>query len=92
AVLTEIHLTPPQVSIPKGTTKQLGAQGLYSDGHSYDLTQLVSWQPADPNIATVTSQGLLIGVDAGNTEVIASLGSVTSRDSGSKVDVAISNA
>ncbi|MFB9141920.1 Ig-like domain-containing protein [Vibrio artabrorum] len=92
AVLTEIHLTPAQVSIPKGTTMQLTAQGLYSDGHSYDLTQLVSWQPADPNIATVTSQGLLIGVDAGNTEVIASLGSVTSRDSGSTVDVAISNA
>jgi alpha-tubulin suppressor-like RCC1 family protein len=43
AVLHAITVTPPSLSVPIGTSAQLTALGVYSDGSTADLTQSVTW-------------------------------------------------
>lgn len=80
AALTSISITPPNPSVPKGTSRQLTATGQYSDGSSQDLTTRVVWSSSDPQKATVSnavdSKGLLSALNVGVTTVSATLGNV----------------
>ena len=79
AVLTAIEITPPSVSVSKGQTRQLTATATYSDNTTANVTGSVAWLPDDTATATVTTNGLLTGVEQGTTEVTASLDGVTSN-------------
>ncbi|MDX7854501.1 Ig-like domain-containing protein [Aeromonas caviae] len=79
AVLTAIQVTPPSVSVSKGQTRQLTATATYSDNTTANVTGSVAWLPDDTATATVTTNGLLTGVEQGTTEVTASLDGVTSN-------------
>ncbi|MBL0655172.1 Ig-like domain-containing protein [Aeromonas caviae] len=79
AVLTAIQVTPPSVSVGKGQTRQLTATATYSDNTTANVTGSVAWLPDDTATATVTTNGLLTGVEQGTTEVTASLDGVTSN-------------
>ncbi|WP_342040160.1 Ig-like domain-containing protein [Aeromonas caviae] len=78
AVLTAIEITPPSVSVGKGQTQQLTATATYSDNTTADVTGSVAWLSDDTATATVTTNGLLTGVEEGTTEISASLDGVTS--------------
>lgn len=78
AVLTAIQVTPPSVSLAKGQTRQLTATATYSDNTTADVTGSVAWLSDDTATATVTTNGLLTGVEEGTTEISASLDGVTS--------------
>jgi trimeric autotransporter adhesin len=65
AVLASIQITPPNPSIAKGTTQQLTATGIFSDGTTEDLTKTVSWSISPANLATVSPNGLLTGTNVG---------------------------
>ncbi len=56
AVLTSIAVTPPNPSIANGTTVQLTATGIFSDGTTQDLI-LASWISSSDTIATVANTG-----------------------------------
>jgi len=58
-------------SIAKGTTVQLIATGIYSDGTTQDLTDSASWTSAPAGIATVDPGGLLTGKAVGTATVTA---------------------
>ncbi len=79
AVLTAIEITPPSVSVGKGQTQQLTATATYSDNTTADVTGSVAWLSDDTDTATITTNGLLTGVEQGTTEVTASLDGVTSN-------------
>ncbi|MCW8349424.1 hypothetical protein MD535_26015, partial [Vibrio sp. ZSDZ65] len=51
----------------------------YSDSTSSDVTTSVTWTPEDTATATVTSGGLLSGVDVSNTTLTARKDGVTSN-------------
>ncbi|MCF1459070.1 MAG: DUF1566 domain-containing protein, partial [Shewanella sp.] len=51
----------------------------YSDSTSSDVTSSVTWTPVDTNTATVTSAGLLSGVEVGTTTLTATKDGVTSN-------------
>jgi len=82
ATLSSIHITPSPVSVAKAGSAQLAATGAYSDGSSYDLTQVATWLSSSPTIATVSnasgSQGLLTALATGSTNVTAVFQGVTS--------------
>ncbi|WP_368212577.1 Ig-like domain-containing protein [Aeromonas sp. s10] len=78
AVLTAIAITPTSVSVGKGQTQQLTATATYSDNTTADVTGSVDWLSDDTATATITTNGLLTGVEEGTTEVSASLDGVTS--------------
>ncbi len=78
ATLVSVQVTPTDPTIADGTTLQLTATGLYTDGSTQDVTTLASWSSTNSNVATVSnasgSQGLATSVDAGSTTVTASFG------------------
>lgn len=80
AALVSIQVTPENPSLPKGTTRQLTATGLYSDNTTQDLTGQVTWATSDPSVASVSNaagtNGLASALTAGPADVIAALGTV----------------
>jgi trimeric autotransporter adhesin len=70
AVLVSIDLTPPDPVLAEGTTVQLTAEGLFSDGSVRPLTGL-SWESSDTAAATVSQSGLVEGIAAGQATITA---------------------
>lgn len=84
AVLQSISVAPRNTgltALPAGYSAPFVATGQYSDGSKAILTTVVSWTSQDPTIAAVSSasgsQGLVSGVSAGNTTIVATLGSIS---------------
>ncbi|MGL5251426.1 MAG: Ig-like domain-containing protein [Enterovibrio sp.] len=78
AVITEIIVTPSPVIAAATKTRQLNAQAIFSDATSLYVTKSVTWQTADPNMATVSSSGLLLGGNIGSTTLTAAKDNITS--------------
>jgi len=83
ATLVSIAITPPNPTLPVGTTAQLVATGTYSDNSIVDLTGSVAWTIADPKVANVSNAdanaGLVTAVALGSTNATATLGSVSAQ-------------
>ena len=69
AVLNSIGVTSSANNIAAGLTAQMTAIGFYSDGTTRDLTPLVTWASANPNIFTVNADGVLTGLIQGVANV-----------------------
>ncbi|MGA9061519.1 MAG: Ig-like domain-containing protein [Terracidiphilus sp.] len=76
ATLSSITVTPSSFSIASGQTKQLTAQGVYSDGSTQNITAQVTWTSGAQGVATVSAAGLVTGVSQGPATITA-----TSRSS-----------
>jgi alpha-tubulin suppressor-like RCC1 family protein/uncharacterized protein YjdB len=74
ATVTDLRVSPASAAVPKGFSQQLQAIVTLSDGSTLDVTNnpALSWNSADPAIATVDSQGLAQAIEAGNTSIKAS--------------------
>ncbi len=76
-----ITVSPNPSSLPKGTTEQLTATGLYSDGSKFDLTQLAQWGTSPANTAAINSTGNLTGTAIGTAQITAQYQKVTGNAS-----------
>lgn len=77
--LSSIAVTPAAPGhIAVGSTLQFAASGTYSDGSVVDITTQVIWASSDVGIATISSTGLAIGAEYGNTNITASMSGKTS--------------
>jgi uncharacterized protein YjdB len=77
ALLSSIQLTPPDASLPKGTTQQMSATGVYSDGTTQDLTAVADWATSSATVATVNNvaaKGLLTAAGTGTSTITATYG------------------
>ncbi|WP_305839524.1 Ig-like domain-containing protein [Photobacterium leiognathi] len=79
ATITDITVTPSSISIAKGQTQQLAATAIYSDNTSSDVSNSVTWTPDNTSVATVTSKGMLSGVEDGSTTITANKNGITSN-------------
>ncbi|HET6284429.1 MAG TPA: Ig-like domain-containing protein [Polyangia bacterium] len=83
AVLVSIAVTPATPSIAKGTKQQFVATGTYNDTTTQNLSDMVTWASATVATATISnaagSKGEATAVDAGMTEISASIGAITGR-------------
>jgi uncharacterized protein YjdB len=80
AVLVTLQAGPANASIAKGTTQQLSATGVYSDGSNQDLTAQVTWSSSDPSVAVSNAsgtEGLATGASVGSSTVTATLGAIS---------------
>lgn len=79
--LTSLSIGPPDAVLAKGTTTQLVATGIYSDGTRRELASRVSWSSANPSVASVSgasaSTALLTAVGVGATTITATLGNIS---------------
>jgi len=75
AVLTQIVVTPANPTVFSGHTLQLTATGLFSDGSTQNLTNLVNWTSSMPFVASVSRNGLVRAnpIHRGTTIVTATL-------------------
>lgn len=76
AALVSIAVTPPQPSIPAGTSQQFTATGTYSDGTTQNLTDTVSWSSTATTVAVINSTGLATGLTSGSTTINAGSGTI----------------
>jgi hypothetical protein len=75
AALMSLTIAPPNPSVPKGSTQQLGVTGTFSDGSLLDVTGSATWTVSPTAIATVTSTGLISTLSAGSATITATSGS-----------------
>jgi len=77
--LSSIVLLPANPSqITDGSTIQFFAHGTYSDGVVADITSQVAWSSDNNDVATIDIKGLATGIAAGQANITASLGGITS--------------
>ncbi len=85
ATLVSISVTPSGPRIAVGTTRQLTATGIYSDGSHQDLTDAVTWSSSATSVATIGntagSYGLAAGLAAGTTTITANYAGIMGTDS-----------
>jgi uncharacterized protein YjdB len=81
AQLISISVSPPALSLAKGTGQGLTATGTYSDATTQDLTTQVSWTSSDNTVVVVSnstgSQGRVTAVAIGSASVTATLSGVS---------------
>tara|TARA_R110000737_G_scaffold18342_2_gene36331 strand:+ start:5267 stop:7669 length:2403 start_codon:yes stop_codon:yes gene_type:complete len=73
ATLSSIVVSPINPNIPSGVNKQFAATGTYSDSSVADITASVIWSSSDTSVATVSNNGLAASLNAGTTNITASL-------------------
>jgi uncharacterized protein YjdB len=91
AVATRLQALPPSVAVPAGTTGQLRAAALYSDGTLTEVTAESTWNSSDETVAYV----IATGPDAGRakaTGVGAATVNATFAGLSSAITVSVSKA
>ena len=78
AKLISINLTPSSGKMPKGTTLQFKADGVYSDGASREITEEVTWKSSNETIASINKEGLATALLEGDTNITANIKQITS--------------
>ncbi|RYZ93214.1 MAG: hypothetical protein EOP06_01725 [Proteobacteria bacterium] len=77
AALRSIAINPSPASVPAGRTLQLSALGTYTDGSTSNLTGSAIWSSDAASKALISASGLLSGVQMGNANITATVGSVS---------------
>jgi hypothetical protein len=79
--LQSVEVTPPNSHAAAGTSEQLAATAVYSDGSHQDVTMLVTWSSSDTSQATVTASGanggLVTALTPGAVKITAALKGMT---------------
>ncbi|GMV39105.1 MAG: hypothetical protein AMXMBFR64_08210 [Myxococcales bacterium] len=71
AVLTKVAITPASVTLPINTAISLKANGLFSDGTTFELTDMATWTSSNPAVATAQQGGYVIGKASGTAVILA---------------------
>jgi chitodextrinase len=77
--LSSIAVAPSSASISAGSTEQFSATGTYSDGSTKNLTATAIWASTNTSVVSIAAgTGLATGLAAGNSEISATVGSISS--------------
>ncbi len=77
AKLTAMSISAPTSPLALGQTAQLRATGTYTDKSVQDITDLVNWSAAQPDVVAVNATGIAMSKAIGSTEVTASLSGIS---------------
>lgn len=86
-VLESIQVTPSPLSLASGNSQQLLAMGRFSDSTIFDIGNALIWLSVNPETASVSQLGLVMGVNPSTTMISAAIGQITTS-----VDVTITDA
>lgn len=83
AVLERIAVTPGDAAVHKGLTQQFQASGHFSNGEDRPISEAVTWESLDPQLAIISnssgSRGLATAVKPGTVQIRASRGAVSAE-------------
>ncbi len=71
ATLTAILVQPSTAQLAKGTTQQLTATGIFTDGTSQNLSTQVTWTSSNGTVVGVDADGLVTATGTGSAQVTA---------------------
>ena len=77
-VLTTINVTLPLTSITLGQTTTATAAGVDQNGAPF-VTGSLTWSSLTPAVATVSATGVVTGLSAGTTQIVATAGGRTGQ-------------
>ena len=77
ATVQSITVTPANPTIALGSSQQFAASGLFSDGSTQDITNVVTWTSSTPTVAVVNQNGMAASATHGTTMINATLTSIT---------------
>jgi uncharacterized protein YjdB len=77
ATLSSLVVSPATPSVIKGMSKQFAATGTYSDESVHDVSTKVIWSSTDLLVATIDTNGLATGIDAGSSLITATLDTIS---------------
>ncbi len=80
AELKSIQITPDIQQLANGVNQKLIAAGIYSDGTTADLTNMVTWETTNPEVALITQSGEVQAQGEGKVTVSADYRGVKSGD------------
>jgi uncharacterized protein YjdB len=70
--LTSLALTPASATIEVGTTQAFSVAALFDDGTKAQITSGITWTSSNVSVASVSVAGVVTGVSAGSTTILAS--------------------
>lgn len=73
AYAVALDITPSNSVIAVSTQQVYQAIATYSDGATKDVSQEVSWSSSEPTLASISANGIAMGVLAGEVQITASL-------------------
>ncbi|MEW6996689.1 Ig-like domain-containing protein [Colwelliaceae bacterium BS250] len=73
AELSQLIISPVNVSLAAGNSQAFTVYGLYTDSSSKNLTNQANWQGSDDSIAYVNQQGIAKSATAGEITVMATV-------------------
>ena len=76
-VITQVSVDGPMTSPKPGDVAQFQATALLANGASLTVTAQSTWESTDPNVATVTSEGVVTAAAAGQVDIRATYQGVT---------------
>lgn len=79
--LVSVSVGAKSPTIALGTTTQLSAMGLYTDGTTADLTGSVVWSAAPAGILQISGSGAAKGVQIGQAQITAASGAISGAGS-----------
>ncbi|WP_429164374.1 beta strand repeat-containing protein [Aeromonas rivipollensis] len=88
ATVTQIQITPPSLTLAKGTKGKLTAIATYSDNSTQDVSSQVVWNSSNIGVATINLSGEVSAVSNGSATLTGRVGAVTSNG----VSLSVTNA
>lgn len=88
ATVTQIQITPPSLTLAKGTKGKLTAIATYSDNSTQDVSSQVVWNSSNIGVATINQSGEVSAVSNGSATLTGRVGAVTSNG----VSLSVTNA
>ncbi|MFQ2105837.1 beta strand repeat-containing protein [Aeromonas rivipollensis] len=88
ATVTQIQITPPSLTLAKGTKGKLAAIATYSDNSTQDVSSQVVWNSSNIGVATINLSGEVSAVSNGSATLTGRVGAVTSNG----VSLSVTNA
>ncbi|MDM5121836.1 beta strand repeat-containing protein [Aeromonas rivipollensis] len=79
ATVTQIQITPPSLTLAKGTKGKLTAIATYSDNSTQDVSSQVVWNSSNIGVATINLSGEVSAVSNGSATLTGRVGAVTSN-------------
>lgn len=77
ATVQSITVTPASPTIALGGMQPFAASGLFSDGSTQDITNVVTWSSSTPTVAVINAAGVASGASHGQTSINAAFQNIT---------------
>jgi uncharacterized protein YjdB len=75
--LLDLGISPASVTLAIASSQQLSVTGTYTDDSVEGVDSLLTWESSAPNIASISTSGVILAVSAGTISVTASLQGVS---------------